>query len=146
MVEPRYRGVRDLLLFASALPLARWAQRVRDTRLPDVVAEMARRGPRSPEIAADRLAWAAGRATARWARWFGGLDTCLTRSLVTGSLLSGHGEVVLHLGFRPGEADDAVDGHAWITLNGEPVGADGHLAEERYERTMSIPFEEGEER
>jgi hypothetical protein len=92
----------------------------------------------------ERVARAAGRSTSRWARWFGGLDTCLTRSLVAGSLLAGRGEVVLQVGFRPGEAEQVVDGHAWITMDGEPVGPDGQLAEERYERVMSIPFgEEG---
>ena len=110
-----------MLLFLTALPLARRAQRVASTRLPDVVAEMGRwrvfsfeflvlssprppgvgkverqaagadvdvgigvRGSEAQDIDAERVARAAGRATARWARWFGGLDTCLTRSLVAG--------------------------------------------------------------
>jgi hypothetical protein len=169
---PRYRGAGDVLLFLAALPLARRAQRMTDTRLPDVVAAMAEgrvfsfwflvfSSPRPPSgqdgqrgsrsiggggvgVDLERVARAAGRSTSRWARWFGGLDTCLTRSLVAGSLLAGRGEVVLQVGFRPGEAEQVVDGHAWITMDGEPVGPDGQLAEERYERVMSIPFgEEG---
>jgi len=161
---PRYRGAADLLLFLAALPLARRAQRVRDTRLPDVVAAMAARGalhrglpvldllPRPAggvdagasnglrTVDTERVARAAGRATARWARWFGGLDSCLTRSLVAGGMLAGAGEVVLQVGFRPGEPERTVDGHAWVTVDGRPVGPDGQLAEERYERVLEIPF------
>jgi hypothetical protein len=152
-----------VLLFLAALPGARRAQRVTDTRLPDVVAAMNKgvfgfeflvfSSPRPPGVGegrgesrnlepdVERVARAAGRATARWARWFGGLDSCLTRSLVAGSMLAPYGEVVLQVGFRPGEEENVVDGHAWITVDGEPVGEDGRLALESYERVLSIPFE-----
>ena len=76
----------------------------------------------------------------RWRRWFGGVDTCLTRSLVLGGLLAGRGEVELNVGFRPGEREPAVDGHAWVTVDGRPVGNDGRLAEERYTRVIAVPF------
>jgi hypothetical protein len=89
---------------------------------------------------APRVELAAVRAVARWRRWFGGVDTCLTRSLVLGSLLAGRGEVMLNIGFRPGEDEPALDGHAWVSVDGEPVGADGNLARERYTRVLTVPF------
>jgi hypothetical protein len=125
-----------------ALPLARRAQRVTDTPLDELVVALARRR-RTAGVAPDRIALAAARATARWARWFGGLDSCLTRSLVAGAMLAGRGGVALHIGFRPGQGEQAVDGHAWITVGGRPVGIDAALAEEAYTRTLSIPFGEG---
>jgi hypothetical protein len=64
----------------------------------------------------------------------------LTRSLVLGGLLVGRRDVKLNLGFRPGEAEPALDGHAWVTIDGRPVGADGSLAEERYTRVLAVPF------
>ena len=132
-------GALDLVLLAIAVPLAWRAQRVVDTPLHELVARLARPGvwpARDPE----RVTVAAGRATARWGRWFGGINSCLTRSLVAGSMLAACGDVVLHVGFRPGEGDRAVDGHAWITVRGEPVGADGRLAGERFSRIVSVPF------
>ena len=80
------------------------------------------------------------RAVSRWKRWFGGIDTCLTRSLVFGALLAGHGEVSLNVGFRPGEEEPSLDGHAWVTVNGKAVGSDGSLSRERYTRVLEIPF------
>jgi hypothetical protein len=138
------RAPLDLLLLLRALPLARQAQQVSDAPVPKLVADMSaarRRSRAGPE----RIALAAARATARWARWFGGIDTCLTRSLAAGAMLAGSGEVVLHVGFRPGQEERIVDGHAWITVDGEPVGADGRVAGEPYTRVLSIPFEEARE-
>jgi hypothetical protein len=134
------RAPLDLLLMLRALPLARQAQQVSDTPVPELVTHMsaARRRFRA---APERIALAAARATARWARWFGGIDTCLTRSLAAGAMLAGRGEVVLHVGFRPGQEERMVDGHAWITVEGEPVGADGRVAGEPYTKVLAIPFE-----
>ena len=101
---PPHRRALDVLLLALALPLARRAQRVTDTPLDELVAELARRR-RSAVVAPDRVALAAARATARWSRWFGGLDSCLTRSLVAGAMLAGRGGVALHIGFRPGQGE-----------------------------------------
>jgi hypothetical protein len=119
-------GVGEVLLFLRALPVASAAQRVRSEPLPRVVAAVRARaigGGVSDPAAAVR---AAQRACGRWARWFGGLDTCLTRSLVAGALLAGRREVVLHVGFRPSEAGAAaVDGHAWLRVDGEVVESTG---------------------
>ena len=67
----------------------------------------------------------AERVTVRAARYLGRLpkmqDTCLVRSLVVGCLLSDQPGVLLHLGFRPGQGDALHEGHAWVTVDGNPV-------------------------
>jgi hypothetical protein len=47
---------------------------------------------------------------------------------------------MLNIGFRPGEEEPALEGHAWVTVDGSPVGADGDLAGERYTRVLTEPF------
>jgi hypothetical protein len=122
-----------------ALPLAWRAQRVIDTPLREIVAALPRLG-RWPATDPQRVAIAASRASGRWCRWFGGINSCLTRSLVAGAMLAARGDVVLHVGLRPGNGDLVVDGHAWITLDGMPVGADGVTADERFTRVVAVPF------
>jgi hypothetical protein len=131
----------DVALLMIALPLARRAQRVIDTPLGEIVAGLPRPGP-WPATEPERVALAASRASWGWHRWFGGINSCLTRSLVTGAMLATRGEVVLHVGLRPGDGDHVVDGHAWITIDGVPVGADGVTADERFTRIVSVPFTE----
>jgi hypothetical protein len=133
----------DIALFLSALRLARRAQRVRGVPVPDVVEAIARRGGGGQSHSVPRLELATTRAVGRWRRWFGGIDTCLIRSLVLGGLLAGRGEVMLNIGFRPGDDETAVDGHAWVTVDGSPVGSDGDLAKERYTRVLTVPFLRG---
>ncbi len=90
---------------------------------------------------------AAQRACNRWARWFGGLDTCLTRSLVAGALLAGGHEVVLHVGFRPTDRGaEAVDGHAWLVVDGEVVELTGldHEHGEPYSTTLELKMGRGQ--
>jgi len=123
--------------------LAGRAQRVRSEPVSAVVAEIARRGGAGGDWTADRLELAARRAVAVWRRWLGGIDTCLTRSLVLGGMLVGRGEVVLNIGFRPGEEDPALDGHAWVTVDDRAVGRDGALAGERYTRVLAVSFTSG---
>ena len=136
---PRYRSQRDVVLFLRALALARRAQFVRSTPLPEVVANMAGEGGRVNE--AKRAQVAAGRACSRYGRWFGGLNSCLTRSLVAGALLCGSHEVVLHVGFRPGSDEVPVDGHAWLTVDGEKLDvADPVEVAEPYTGVLEIPY------
>jgi hypothetical protein len=130
----------DIALFLRALRLAQRAQRVRWVPVPDVVAAIALLGGGGRSYPVPRVELAAARAVTRWQRWFGGIDTCLTRSLVFGGLLAGRGEVLLNIGFRPGEEEPALDGHAWVTVDGSAVGADGDLAGERYTRVLTEPF------
>lgn len=133
-------GPLDFVLFLRALALARRAQDVRTTPIPEVVAGVRRRSSSPYPQSAQRIDRATRRAMARYRLWFGGIDTCLTRSLVLGWMLKGRGEVSLNIGFRPGEELPAIDGHAWVTVDGHPEGADGVLAQERYTRVLEIPF------
>lgn len=50
---------------------------------------------------------------------------------------------MLNIGFRPGEEQPLIDGHAWVTVDGNPVGADGDLARERYTRVLTVAFLRG---
>lgn len=135
--------IREVLLFARSLPLARVAQAVKTTPLPEVVERL---GVRRGEVSVDDAVRAAQRACGRWARWFGGLDSCLTRSLVAGALLAGDREVVLHVGFRPGEAGvEAADGHAWLVVDGETIELTGldHEHGAPYQTTLSLEMGRG---
>jgi hypothetical protein len=63
--------------------------------------------------------------------------------LILGGLLAGRGGVVLNVGFRrEEEGEPGLAGHAWVTLDGLPVGSDGHLAETGYTRVLEVPFGE----
>jgi hypothetical protein len=137
------KGPVDIGLLLRALVLARRAQRVRSIPVADVVSAIARSGGAGVRWSEGRVELAARRAVARWRRWFGGIDTCLTRSLVLGGMLGGRGEVVLNIGFRPGEEELVLDGHAWVTVDGRPIGGDGVLAQERYTRILAVPFRYG---
>ena len=128
------------MLFVRALVFARQAQRVVSEPIPDVVADIARRSGGEHRFEIRRLDLAATRAVSRWRRWFGGVDSCLTRSLVLGGLLAGRGAVSLNVGFRPGEEEPDIDGHAWVTVDGRPIGSDGGLSRERYTRVIEVPF------
>ena len=130
----------DVMLFLRAVPLARLAQRVKSEPLTRVVAGMARRHGVAASHPVDRVARAAARATSRWSRWFGGLDSCLTRSLVLGSMLGSRRHVELNVGFRSHDTDDVVAGHAWITVDDRPVGPDSELADDAYSRVLEVPF------
>jgi hypothetical protein len=129
----------DIALFVRALGLARTAQRVSSDPIRAVVQEMSRNSG-GLRFSHSRLEMASTRAVSRWKRWFGGVDTCLTRSLVFGALLAGCNEVSLNVGFRPGEEEPSIDGHAWVTVDGKAVGSDGSLSKERYTRVIEIPF------
>jgi len=110
----------DLLLFLTALSLAARVQRVRTVPLPRLVDRLNRSRPLVATASTRRAAVAAGRACGRLGRWFGGLDTCLTRSLVAGILLAPRTDVMLHVGFRPGHEKN-IDGHAWLAVDGEEI-------------------------
>ena len=130
----------DFVLFVRALALARRAQRISTQPVPEVVAGVRRRSGSANRQSIQRIDRASRRAMTVYRRCFGGLDTCLTRSLALGWMLEGKGEVILNIGFRPGEQVPDIDGHAWVNVDGHPVGADGVLAEERYTRVLEVPF------
>jgi hypothetical protein len=113
---------------------------VRSVPVPEVVAAIVSGSGGGRRHPVPRLELATARAVSRWRRWFGGLDTCLIRSLVLGGLLAGQGDVRLNIGFRPGEEKSALDGHAWVTVDGSAVGPDGDLEGGRYTRVLTVPF------
>ncbi len=55
-------------------------------------------------------------------------------------MLADHQDVALVIGFRPGVEEAAVDGHAWVTVAGRPVGPDGILAQDDYSKLITVPF------
>jgi hypothetical protein len=135
--------ITEIILFFKALPVARAAQCVRSEPLPKAVDRVCATVGGAAVGDLDQAVSASRRACGRYARWFGGLDTCLTRSLVAGALLSASREVVLHIGFRPTEVGaDAVDGHAWLVVDGETVELTGldHRHEEPYSSSLQLPM------
>lgn len=133
-------SLAEIARFVRALRPAMAAQGVKDAPLPGVVDRVRRAAGRGIGNRDDAVR-AAQRACARWARWFGGLDSCLTRSLVAGALLAGTHEVVLHVGFRATDLGAAaVDGHAWLVVDGERVELTGrdHEHEAPYESTLQL--------
>jgi len=141
---PKRRGVREVAMFLAALPLAIKAQRVRREPLPIVVEKLVSFRAVPDFKAPEPIVRAAARSCAKVRVWFGGLDTCLTRSLVAGRLLSGCGVVILHVGFRPGESYGTADGHAWLTLDERRVELASRLEAGRddFTMTLALPFVE----
>jgi hypothetical protein len=129
-----------MLAFARALALARRAQKVRWAPIEAVVQDLMHHGRRLPTLSVADLSLATRRATRRWARWAGGLDTCLIRSLVLGALLADRGRVVLTVGFRPGGDAAVPEGHAWLTLDGKELGQGDHVATADLARLADYPF------
>jgi hypothetical protein len=133
----------EVVLFVRAMPIAMAAQEVREKPLPRVLDRVRAAAGRAAVDQPVMAVRAAQRACSRWARWFGGIDTCLTRSLVAGALLAKRHEVVLHVGFRPTQQGaEAVDGHAWLVVDGVAVELTG--LDERggapYESTLQLPM------
>ena len=125
------RDMRGVVLLVHALRLSWKAQRIRSSSLSLVVERLlaTRFLPRAPGT--EEASQAAGRACRLLSRFAGGVNTCLTRSLVTGTMLAERGGIVLHVGFRMGQGSGmAHEGHAWITVQGEhvsdPLNTDPH--------------------
>jgi len=136
------RDWSDILLFLSAVLLALRAQAVRSKPLPEVIERMERWRFARRDVTADYATRATRRASKRVHRWFGCLDSCLTRSLVAGTLLSRSGTVVLHVGFRSGSTGAWVDGHAWLTYGDQVLELMRATSEHvgQYEKTLDLPF------
>ena len=134
----RFRSPTDVRWFLAALRRARIVRRQLTEPLPGTIAALAAMAPDRPP--APEVAWvAAVRASGRLRQLAGGPDTCLVRALIAGALLAARGDVRVYLGFRPGEAGAAADGHAWI------AGADFELGREpaagpEYAPVLSFPF------
>lgn len=131
--------------YLSALRLALVAQGVRRHRVDEIIPRLLGTGylPRTVDSrTATRVAW----RTSRLLGLFGGLDSCLVRSLVLGTLLSDRPGVFIHLGFRPGEAD--TEGHAWVSINDRVLGFsdDEQDNPQRYTIARSLPLQRPEPR
>ena len=94
--------------------------------------------PVRPGFDLSNAAWTA-RAVARAQRLlYRRLESCLLRSLVTGALLADREEVVIHVGFRRTHPEaDLMDGHAWLTVGGQPLSDDG----QGFEDVLRLPME-----
>ena len=118
-LSPALRGV---VLFLHALRLSLKAQRVRSTPIKPIVGQLLATRFLPGAAATDEAERAAVRACNLFARFAGGINTCLTRSLVAGTLLADREGVFLHVGFRTGDGRGAIhEGHAWLTMQGECI-------------------------
>lgn len=130
------------MLFLHGLRAARVARTVRSRPIEEVIDRLCRLPWLATTADPQRAALAARRSCARLARWAGGLDSCLTRSLVAGSLLRHLDSVVLEVGFRPGRESQPVEGHAWLTVGGAVVEAspEDRQADEPYAVVRRFDF------
>lgn len=85
-------------------------------------------------------AWVAAARGSRYrSRWRGGLDTCLVRALVAGTMVADRDGVVLHVGFRPDPCGVArVDGHAWVSVDGRTWGLPAAPLGESYDAALDL--------
>lgn len=116
-------GLIDALLFVNAFYLAWLAGKaLRKTPIRDTLWRLCRYAVVVPtKVRPLDVRCAATRATRCIGR-LGGLDSCLTRSLVIARLLRDRDNVSLCLGFMP--ADDpgmAITGHAWVCIDGTNI-------------------------
>lgn len=116
-------GPRELLLFGHALRQGWRAQAIRrGVPLPEVIARLCASRGLPARVRPEDGVRATIRACTRIERHFGGLDSCLVRSLVLGSLLADQERVRMHIGVRrTDDADDPLAGHAWISLAATPI-------------------------
>jgi hypothetical protein len=107
---------RELVLFLHSLRLARRAQAVRRTPLPQLVAALAHTRFLPEGVDPDAAFRATARAVPRGGSWFGWLGTCLVKALVLSALVADRDGVELVLGVRKGTGAAAIDGHAWVRV------------------------------
>ena len=124
-------------LLLRAVPLIRCASRVATVPLPDVVASFGQLATPG-RLAVGDVDMVARVGVRWWARVGGGLDSCLVRSLVLAALLRERGRLVVVIGFLARGLAELPDGHAWVTLNGVPVGRDAVCADDRFERVVQF--------
>jgi hypothetical protein len=137
----RHRASRDIHLFLVAFRLAGQAQAVTHAPLPDVVDRLLA-GKDLPRGADPETTWiAAARGSRLRASWRGGLDTCLVRALVAGTLLADRGGVVLHVGFCPDPCGTPrALGHAWLSVGDQTWGLPATLSGEAYSAALDLPM------
>lgn len=116
-----------LLAFATALPLISASLRVLGYKRTRWMLERALRRQRPPQPATpetvaryDRLAWIARKA----AGWTPANTSCLRQSLLVHVLALREG-LQPELKFGVGQIYGALDMHAWVELDGTPLGQPG---------------------
>lgn len=128
--ERRLLGAAWLLLLAVRAAL-------RCTSLPRVQAllhKVTRSRRTGPAIAADRLAWLV-RAAAQSQPW---KVSCLERSLVLQAILSWYGpRPELKIGVR--RDGKALQAHAWVEIEGRPVGEAANVTEHFQPFSQALP-------
>jgi hypothetical protein len=130
------RLAADALHAPTALLWMKRAQRIRDLNLTDLLAQWPS-GPSRLEVEqASRVALGACR---RGERWFGFANTCLVRSLVLIGLLGRRDGLQLHIGFRSAAGEPAIEGHAWVALDGRALlpATDGR-PQQPYSKTLTL--------
>lgn len=140
--KPRLRPA-DLVVFAGALSLFRAADMVREKPITAVLPSMNRQRPAIRTEDVDRAVRASQRAGPRAARWFGTLDTCLTRTMVAAILLGNRSQTRLAIGFRPSLKERTIDGHAWLAIgeSSYQLTNPGDLDDRPYSCLAEIPIE-----
>lgn len=110
----------DVLLFLNALYLAFLSGKVwRGVPVSDQLRRLCRHPVAIPSgVELRDLRCAVWRAS-RYAGRLGGLDSCVTRSLVMARLLLSRGNVAISIGFRT--TAGAVEGHAWVCVDDRNV-------------------------
>lgn len=138
-------GLRDLVLFAHALRLARRAQALGTTPLPELVASLPPLRGLPAGIGADEALRATLRAVSRGERWFGWLGTCLVKALVLSALLADRNRVEILLGVRKGTGTASIDGHAWVRVGEREISLLGpsEAADAGYETLTTLPVRVG---
>lgn len=112
---------REIVLFLHALRLARRAQAIGRTSLPDLVVRLPRLHGLPRRVDPDDALRATLRAVSRGERWFGWLGTCLVKALVLSALVADRQGVALVLGVRKGTGGSPVDGHAWVRVGDREI-------------------------
>ena len=132
---------REVLLFVHALRLARLAQAVGRTPLPELVATLPRTRFLPRKVDPDAALRATTRAVSRGSRWFGWLGTCLVKALVLSALVADQDGVELVLGARKGAGVAPIDAHAWVRVGGREFSLLGpaESAEGDYLALTAIP-------
>jgi hypothetical protein len=131
------------VLFVGALDLFRVADSVRRHPITEVLPRLDERWPSVRTLRARRAVRACQRAGPRAARWFGSLDTCLTRSMVAATMLKDRSQVRIAIGFRPTEDRGVADGHAWLAVANRAfqLSTPPNLEPEPYTCLAEIPLE-----
>jgi len=131
------------LLLLRACRLALIAGRIRRRSVEEVADQMCRSRWLVSGIAPDQAHRAARLACRCVWLVLGGLNTCLTRSLVAGALLSDRPDVMLHIGFRPStDPTKQLDGHAWLSIGTQPLDrvSPDSCGAHNFEEVISFPL------